>query len=63
MIGYRDGRAIWEDLGPADNVSWGHALGGRQIEERGPMTKQELQLRYKAAKRLRGSLLAPGEKA
>ena len=34
IIGYQDGRAIWEDLGPTENVQWGHALGGRAIEER-----------------------------
>lgn len=35
IIGYdADRRAIWSENIPAENVGWGHALGGRAIEER-----------------------------
>lgn len=31
---YVDGKAQWEDLGPAIDVQWGAHIGGRAIEER-----------------------------
>lgn len=60
IVGYLNGVAQWEDLGPAENVGWGHALGGRQIEEQvvkrasEPTTVKHLQQKIR---RLRGAAL------
>jgi hypothetical protein len=32
VTGYRDGHPLWSENVPAENVGWGHTLGGRAVE-------------------------------